>query len=247
MNASYAGVLVADEQDLRRAGLCAMLSQELAPSSLSEATSFAGLVSALERDPSIYLVAVNVRMLGLAGVRRFRLSYPTIRWVVTGPTPDRDVILEALAVGIHGYVPLDLPAAEIRAAFRSILAGQMYVPTAICEMSRIASAVEADVAVPFKLPVHLTDRQQEVLALIADGSSNKEMSRTLGISQGTVRVHRAAAYRSLGVHSGAGAVAALRKIQSGQPANEPFLPGIVGQRVRGDGPMDLGVKRRAMH
>jgi DNA-binding NarL/FixJ family response regulator len=245
MNALCVGVLVADEQDLRRAGLCVMLTQGLALSDLSQATSFAGLVSALEQDPSISLVAVNVRMLGFDGLRRFRSSYPAIRWVVTGPTPNREVVLEALAVGIHGYVPLDLPASEIQAAFRSIVAGQMYVPAAICEVSRIAPAMEPDV--PMKHPIHLTNRQQEVLALISDGKSYKDMSHALGIAEGTVRVHVAAAYRTLGVHTRGDAVAALRKFESGQHAGEPFLPGLVGQHCRSERPMELDVKRRAIH
>lgn len=245
MNVLCVGVLVADDQDLRRAGLCVMLSQGLALADLSQATSFAGLVSALERDSSIHLVAVNVRMLGLNGLRRFRSSYPAIRWVVTGPTADRETVLEALAVGIHGYVPLDLPAAEIQAAFRSILAGQMYVPAAVCEVSPIEPAVE--VGMPIKLPVHLTNRQQEVLALIAGGESYKEMSRTLGIAEGTVRVHVAAGYRTLGVHNRADAVAALRRFQAGQQTGAPFLPGMVDQRHRSEDPMDRGAKRQAMH
>ena len=244
MDVLCVGVLVADEQDLRRAGLCVMLTQGLALSDLTQATSFAGLVSALEEDASINLVAVNVRMLGLNGLRRFRSSYPAVRWVVTGPTPDREVILEALAVGIHGYVPLDLPAAEIQAAFRSILAGQMYVPTAICEAPR-APAVKGDL--PVRLPVHLTSRQQDVLALIADGKSYKEMSCTLGIAQGTVRVHVTAAYRTLGVHTRADAVAALRNTQSDHDTRDLFPPGVVGQRRRGEYPRDLDVERRAVH
>lgn len=247
MGAPVFGVLVADEQDLRRAGLCAMLSQQLALPQLRQATSFAGLVAALEQDRSVNLVAVNFRMLGLAGLRRFRSSYPGIRWVVTGPTPDRVTVLEALAIGIHGYVPLDLPAEEIRSAFEAILEGQMYLPAILCEMSHTATSAEGHAEPATRRSVHLTDRQHEVLTLIANGRSNKEMSRTLGISQGTVRVHRAAAYRTLGVHTGVGAVAALRKFQAGQPANEPFLPGIAGQRTRNDDQAELPAKRRAMH
>jgi DNA-binding NarL/FixJ family response regulator len=245
VDAPGVGVLVADEQDLRRAGLCVMLNQGLGLSDLTQANSFAGLVAALEREPSITLVAVNDRMLGLDGLRRFRSSWPVIRWVVTGPTPDREVVLEALAVGIHGYVPLDLPAEEIQAAFRSILAGRMYVPAAICEVSCLAPAVAADA--PVTHPIHLTSRQQEVLVLIANGRSYKEMSRALGIAEGTVRVHVAAAYRALGVHTRAAAVAALRKFQAGKTTIEPLLPGIVGPRHRGDEPLELPVKRYAIH
>lgn len=241
MSASSARVLVADEHDLCRAGLCAMLQQGLTLSVFSQAASFADLNAALEQGSSIGLVAVNVRMLGMDGLRRFRLSYPTIRWVVIGPTPDREVVLQALAVGVHGYVPLDLPATEIQAAFRSILAGQVYVPPTVCELSRCVDPTDVDAA---PKPVHLTNRQQEVLALLASGKSHREMSLALGIAEGTVKIHMAAAYRTLGVRDRVTAVAALRKYQSGQRAREPFLPGIISHRRHHDG---RDVKRRMMH
>ena len=231
MGTASVKVLVADQQDLYRAGLCAMLKQGLTPAIVRQATSFAGLVSALETDLSLDLVAVSARMLGIDGLRRFRVSYPDTRWVMTGTTPNREVVLEALAAGIHGYVPLDLPTPDIQAAFRSILSGAVYVPPAICDVSRNTRALTVDV--PQKHAVHLTSRQQEVMALIARGKTSKEMSRLLGIAEGTVKVHMAAAYRSLGVHNRVSAVAALRQFQFGVIASEPLLPGIVTHRRRG--------------
>lgn len=143
------------------------------------------------------------------GIRGLRHRFPQLSLVIVDWRRDRDDVLGAIAQGAHGFIPKDMEQDEMLNAFRQVMAGQVYVPP-------IVSDVDAEQRVKGASGSHqaslssLTERQREVLTHMSLGKSNKEIARSLRISESTVKVHVAAAFRLLGVHNRVGAVAALQ-------------------------------------
>lgn len=140
--------------------------------------------------------------------------------VVVASTRDRDLVLQALGAGVHGYVPMDLSAEEMLGAFKSVLSGQIYVPKLMSEVCAKQLAVAPGSG---SHDLSFTDRQSQVLALMTAGRSNKEIARTLHIAEGTVKVHITAAFRVLGVHNRVSAAAAIRYRPQSDPMSEASI------------------------
>ena len=225
--------LVADDQSLCRAGLAAMFTRDLGIAIVREAGSFADMLSAIARDPEIGMVAVDLALPGMRsgeGLRQLRMEHPTLLVTVVSSTGDRDIVLDALCAGVHGYIPKGLPTNEMLDAFRSVLSGHIYVPSHISDVS-----AKRPIHVPARAAPHdpgLTERQNEVLQLLAIGKSNKEIARILRIAEGTVKVHITAAFRMMGVHNRVSAAAILLNWPIGTAVPGAFIPGLFG--VEGD-------------
>jgi DNA-binding NarL/FixJ family response regulator len=202
--------VTADQRPLCRAGLANLLKHSLGISEVIQASDFTHSLAALGRSSNLSLITVGPDlpgMRGVAGLRQLRTDYPALRVVVVAESRDRELVLEALCAGVHGYILKDTHPDEMVRAFEMVLAGRIYVPSLISDIHpRRSVAVDA-------APVgeaSLTERQTEVLQLIAAGRSNKEIARTLEIAEGTVKVHITAAFRALGVHNRVSAAAALQ-------------------------------------
>jgi DNA-binding NarL/FixJ family response regulator len=121
-------------------------------------------------------------------------------------------VLLALEAGAHGYVPKSLGAAELAQALQVIRAGTIYVPALLADITAVAGEPTSPVIRPEASseasPLGaMTKRQRDVLELIVQGLSNKEIARELNLGEGTVKVHVAALFRTLGVTSRSAAAA----------------------------------------
>jgi DNA-binding NarL/FixJ family response regulator len=137
--------------------------------------------------------------------------------VVVSASTRREDILLALWAGVHGYVPKALGVKELTKALAAILKGGIYVPASLADvtaeertsllppMARQGAPSEAS----------LTPRQQEILRLLVEGKTNKEIARELEVSLGTVKIHLAAVFRALGVTTRAAAAAVGAKQLTG--------------------------------
>ena len=138
------------------------------------------------------------------GLHRLCEAWPTVPILVTGDGCDRDTALEVLSAGSHGFVPKNGSPGELEHALRATAGGQVFV-----------SPMSADKSAPARTQSResheseLTARQKEVLNLLAAGKSNKQIALSLGIAEGTVKVHVNAAFRALGVHNRVNATTAL--------------------------------------
>lgn len=227
MASSSYEILVADSHSLCREGLSNLLAATLGVVAIHQAPDFAAAMSALASHPGIGLVSIDLDLPGMrqeAGLHQLRVRFPHIRVVAVTATADRRSALETLASGVHGCIPKDLPVGEICEAFRMVASGQIYVPATVSEvgiaMSRAAPAETAGQG------AQLTERQVEVLRLMAAGRSNKEIARLLCIAEGTVKVHIAAAFKFLKVHNRVSAVAAMRTLARRPEADLAHLPGL---------------------
>ena len=127
----------------------------------------------------------------------------------------------ALEAGAHGYVPKGLGINELSRALQDIRQGKIYVPPSVADLTEPESKSaqrEAGVTPHLADPgvLDLTPRQLEVLALLVRGLSNKEIAQRLNLGEGTVKVHLAAMFRTLGVSSRAAAAALGAQLLSGQ-------------------------------
>ncbi len=203
--------LIADDHELFRSGLKQLLVDVLDFEHVREAETLDEAIEMLTNEGAGDLVLVDLRMPGMSGAEALaalRDGFPEARIAVVSAWEERAEILAALSAGVHGYIPKSLSAVEIAAAIRDILDGKIYVPAALGRREPGAPLDErtGNVGGSEKLTV----RQKEVLGELLKGRSSKEIARTLDIAEGTVKIHLAAIYRTVGVRTRAEAIAKLK-------------------------------------
>ncbi|WP_300972931.1 response regulator transcription factor [Sphingomonas sp. LHG3406-1] len=172
-------------------------------------------------------------------VRGLRLSFPTLKIAVVASEFGVRDIFAVLAAGAHGVVGKTMAAEQLVEALRLIVAGHVFVPPILCDLSERPRA-EAAVAGAATFD-GLSPRQRDVLQCACNGSSNKQIARQLSISESTVKVHMSAAFRILGVSSRAGAVALFneRAQQSHHSAAVEARPLLVGDYAHARGANEI--------
>lgn len=200
--------VVADENALCGAGLLHILESCLGYSKVLTCRNLTELAGILGQYRSrVALAVVEFDLPGMKrtkGLHRLCEAWPSIPILVTGDGFDRDTILEMLSAGSHGFIPKSSSPMELEQAMRATAGGQVFVSPLTLnrgapEPAKAGSLYATD----------LTARQKEVLNLLAAGKSNKQIAWTLGISEGTVKVHVNAGFRTLGVHNRVNATTAL--------------------------------------
>ena len=201
-------IVIADDHGLYRRGLRSALTTGISDVEVFEAACFDAVVSLLEQQPSIDLAILDLNMPGLFDQQllgEVLSAYPNTRFAIVSADESRSEILKALSVGLHGYIVKSQRDEEVVFAVNEILAGRIYVPALL---SRTSTGQRPQQAGPStRRPIgagnlpRLTLRQQEVLGLMAEGYSNKEIARHLDISESTTKIHAAAVLRELGVRN----------------------------------------------
>ena len=143
---------------------------------------------------------------GIARLREIMPATPIL--VITGQDGD-DILLDLFELDIAGFIPKTSKSASIEAAINVVLSGERYLPPrllALAARGRTRTNV-VDPSAP-----RLTERQLEVLKLIATGQSTKEIARSLDLSPATIKAHTAAIIAALGVRNRVEAVAKAQAI-----------------------------------
>ena len=200
-------VLIGDDHRLFRDGVKLQLQEFDENLVVIEASDFAGVVASLHENHDLELALVDLSMPGMdwrEGLHTITKNYPSLPLVVVSATDDKNVILEALDLGIAGYIPKTSSGDVMINALRLVMAGGVYVPREVLSQSRPLPPKQAT---PPEAPtdsnddMQLSPRQLEVLALIADGKSNKVIASMLGLSDGTVKTHISAILRRLNANN----------------------------------------------
>jgi DNA-binding NarL/FixJ family response regulator len=177
-------VLVVDDQRLVREGLTALLDlvDDLELVGLAEDGAQA-LDMVAEQQPDVVLMDLRMPVMdGVEATRRIRRDHPGVEVVVLTTHADDDSVLAALRAGARGYLTKDAGMAEIARAVAAADAGQALLDPQV--QTHVLQGLT-----PGDRPAPLTDRETEVLALIADGLSNAEIATQLVVSEATVKTH----------------------------------------------------------
>lgn len=199
--------LVASHSELVRGGISALLKRSFRASAVHETDNWSGANATLSRDDSIALIIINTEIVGTdsaRALRSLRSNHPNLKVMVTGQARQSTTALNAIAAGAHGYLPESIPMAGMADAIGIVMAGHVYLPDDVCDLPAIRQGADHD-----GMPGALTDRQQQVLQLLARGASNKEIARELRLAEGTIKVHLGGLFRALGVHSRTAAIASV--------------------------------------
>ena len=192
-------VLVADDHGLMRAGLRALLEEIAGFEVVGEAADgYEALKIIRELRPDVALV--DISMPGLNGLETAGLvarDIPRTRVLLISMHKDEEYVRQALLSGAAGYLLKDAERAELELAVRAVARGDTWFSPAVSRVVAAFARGDAGPRVPFEL---LTPRQRQVLQLIAEGQSTKEIAERLQISAKTVETHRAQLIKRLGVH-----------------------------------------------
>jgi two-component system, NarL family, response regulator LiaR len=181
-------VLIADDHAVVREGLRAFLALQEDVEVVGEAADGEEAVGAVERlTPDVALVdLVMPRVDGIEAIRRIRAIRPDTRVIVLTSFVDEDKMLPAVRAGASGYLLKDVQPQELVGAIRTVHGGGTLLhPTVVDELVREVS--RDDARAPADNP--LTERERQVLALIARGRANKAIAFELGVAEKTVKTH----------------------------------------------------------
>jgi DNA-binding NarL/FixJ family response regulator len=186
-------VVLADDHDLVRGGIQALL--ELLPEVevVAEVRSGEELLAVLQRtQPDLVITDINMPgMDGLAALAQIRTHHPTVAILVLSMYDTAEFVQRAVASGANGYLMKRAAPKELQQAVRSIFATGSYFNAGVAHLLLERVEPPADDG--------LTERQKEILMLLANGMSSKEIAHQLGLSPKTVDVHRARIMERLAV------------------------------------------------
>ncbi len=197
-------VVVADDHDLVRAGIRALLQTIAGVEVVAEAgdgREALGLVEAHKPD----VVLMDILMPGLNGLEamaRILKEFPGVRVLILSMNSAEEFVLHAVRGGASGYLLKNARVTELEQALRAVAGGQTYLTPAVCghliDDYRRRPENESG---PLD---RLTPRQREVLQLVAEGHSSKEIAKRLGIGAKTVEFYRGQLMDVLDIHDVAG-------------------------------------------
>ena len=198
-------VLLVDDHALVRAGIRALITMIEGVEVVGEAGSGDEALSLNETlQPDLVLLDITMPgMNGLTALSEIRVRFPKVRVIMLTMHEAREYAIQALHGGAAGFIPKRAAATELKQAIETVMGGKTYLSHEIAQDG--VSATEA-AARDQELLDKLTPRQREILILIAEGESMKQIGRALNISVKTVESHRAQLTERLDIHDIAGLV-----------------------------------------
>jgi two-component system, NarL family, response regulator LiaR len=190
-------VLVVDDHAVVREGLRTFLELQEGIAVVGEAADGEEAVRQAEalRPDVIVMDLVMPRLDGVGAMRELRRRLPSARVIVLTSFVEDERLLPAIQAGAAGYLLKNVAPAELARAVRAAHAGEALIDPVVA--ARLVDAIAQPPGEP--APERLTAREQEVLALIARGFSNKRIARELGIAEKTVKTHVGHVLAKLGV------------------------------------------------
>jgi len=199
-------IVLADDHAILRAGLRALLTADPGFEVVGEAQDGREAVRCVERlEPDLLLMDLSMpRMSGMEAIREIKKRFPDTRIIALTVHKTEEYLLATLQAGADGYVLKDATHDELVIAIKNVVSGKSYLSPGVSEKviegylegkegTRSLSAWES-----------LSQREREVLKLIAEGYKNKEIAEDLCISLKTVEKHRANLMKKLDLHNAAG-------------------------------------------
>jgi DNA-binding NarL/FixJ family response regulator len=202
-------VALADDHNLVRSGIRALLERLPEVEVVGEASNGREALALIAREkPDLALLDIGMPELnGLEAAPRVARESPRTRVVILSMHADEKHVAQALRAGVAGYLLKDSFADELPVLIRAVLRGETYLSPGISKqvVEALKSRMSPETAEP-SLPDPLTARQREILQLVAEGQSTKEIASTLGLSVKTVETHRTQIMNRLQIRDVAGLV-----------------------------------------
>jgi DNA-binding NarL/FixJ family response regulator len=214
-------LMIADDQPLMRAGFRAVLEATGEMEVVGEASDGAEAISAARAlRPDVVLM--DVRMPNLDGIEAIR-QLPNHRVLVLTTFGLDEYIVEALRAGASGFITKDVPADELVRAVRVVAAGDALLTPAVTRqlLDRVARRLPAPVGTSAGELAQLTEREREVLELLARGMSNAEIAEALVVGEATVKTHVSNVLMKLGLRDRVQAVVLAYEIGLVRPGASP--------------------------
>ena len=198
-------ILVADDHEVVRRGLSALLQTQEGWEICAEASDGREAVEkAKQLNPDFVILDIGMPNLnGLAATRQLAQHDPNCKIIVLTVTDTDQVIREALDAGARGFVLKSDAVWDLISAIEALQRGQMFFTPRVNEMV-LAAFLEKRAAAPRGMPPKfptLTPREKDVIQLLAEGKSSKEVASVLNLSTKTAETHRSNIMRKLGFHS----------------------------------------------
>jgi DNA-binding NarL/FixJ family response regulator len=183
-------ILLADDHALVAAGICKLLEPEFDIVGTVE-TGRALVEAAPALNPDVILLDISMPLLnGIDAATRIKQSVPGAKLIFITVHNDPNYVAEAFRAGASGYLLKRSAASELAAAIHQVLRGQLYLTPLV-----------ASQPVRSRAGLRLTPRQREVLQLVAEGYSAKEIAASLKLSVKTVEFHKSALMQKLRLHT----------------------------------------------
>ena len=196
-------ILIVDDHALVRRGLGLVVLQSFDDAEVLEAADAAGALAIVE-DRGFDIALVDVRMPGTDGLdllHELRSRWPGVPVIMLTSFDHAHYVRRALAEGAAGYMLKDATPEDLEQAIKVALSGggNVLSPRVIQNLFEAVDGSPDDGATSPRATGSLTNRETDILALLAEGKSNRDISRTLFLSEKTVKAHLAAIFRKLGV------------------------------------------------
>lgn len=203
-------ILIADAHALFRDGL-AMRVEQIAPeATIVQASSFTQVLKILQDNnvPDALILDIEMPdMPWLSSLKEIIKMAPHSAVLIISATEDARTIRNILSLGVKGYISKRADIKVFNNALKLVLDGGTYVPPYLIESSSVNKLSKESIGIKT-----LTARQAQVLDLIAQGKSNKQIAYDIGVSESTVKLHINALLRSLNVNNRTQAVVTAQKI-----------------------------------
>ncbi len=209
-------ILVVDDHALVREGLRHVLKGLDEQVEILEAGQCERAFELAALHPDLDLVLLDYQLPGMNGLEALALfgqNHPELPVVMISGSVDRRMVRQVMALGAVGFIAKASLSSELLTILNSVLAGQIYVPAEFLEADTALGELNASGA------PRLTSRQHEVLNLLLDGRSNKEISVALDLSDETVKNHVSAVLHAFGVQTRVQAVLAAAEHGYSRPAS----------------------------
>lgn len=199
-------VLLADDHALVRAGLRALLQTFDGIEVVAEASDGAEALEHMASDrPDVVLMdLIMPRLNGMEALSRAQKEFPDVRVIVVSMNAAEEFVVQVMRAGAAGYLLKTVDPTELQLAIRAVARGEKYLSSGVTK--HVIEDYVRRVGLEPASPDPLTGRQREILQLIAEGHSSKEIARKLDLSVNTVDSHRTQLMKALDIHDIAGLV-----------------------------------------
>lgn len=208
-------LLVVEDHALVREGLVRLLGQVDDEVSVTGKADFESALTVLDTEEDFDLILLDLALPGIdgfAGLDILRKRFPSIPVAVVSAYNDVPTVTRVMNLGASGFIPKAFSGEALLSAVREVLDGNIFRPgpSSGARLDLVAQVPPSNVSVQ-PVEIGLTDRQSQVLALMVRGLSNRDIAEQLELSEGTVKIHATAVFKTLGVSSRTQALVAVAR------------------------------------